>query len=203
MGQWGEWSACSKSCVDHYERFGHQSRKRTCWPAINGGLDCSYHGDLTETRYIPGHMTVFFNLCRSCAGDDLLPTYCPTPAFWSLWTHWDDCDASCLKDGEASPKQRRKRFCQEGENSPQSCENIPGNSEEQRECSPRPSACPKNVIFTQWSSWSACSQDCLPQLYTSVGGQSRVRKCDGNVTLCDVYQTKQVRSCNLHRCPGE
>ena len=52
MGQWSQWGSCSKSCVDPYERFGHQSRNRTCWPSINGGLDCSYHGDLTETRYI-------------------------------------------------------------------------------------------------------------------------------------------------------
>ena len=144
------------------------------------------------------------NLCRSCAGDDLLPTYCPIPASWSLWTNWDDCDASCLQESDNQPKQRRKRFCKEEENSsPVSCENLPGLSEEERECLPALRPCPQNVLFTHWSKWSDCSQKCLPQLYTSVGGQFRIRQCEGNVSLCENYQTKQVRSCNLHRCPGE
>ena len=188
VGQWGAWSACSKKCVGYYERFGSQSRTRSCRDPVNGGLGCRYHGLLTETR--------------SCAGDEELPTYCPSPATWSLWTHWESCDRACLHVGQEKHKQTRRRFCKEGENSDVTCDNIEGSSVEERECLPTPEICPSSIRFTAWTAWSECTQDCVNEDFYTVGGQFRNRTCEGNQKTCQNFNTLQVRHCNLHRCPG-
>lgn len=187
MGPWTKWGTCSKRCVGYYERLGTQSRTRSCRPAVNGGLSCQYQGSLTETR--------------SCAGDDVLVTYCPDPASWSLWTHWDNCDHTCLQIGQGEPKQTRRRLCREGENSPITCETLTGPAVEERNCLPVPKICPVSVKFGKWAAWSDCSQDCATGDFSTVGGQFRNRTCEGNTITCQSFQTLQVRSCNVHRCP--
>ena len=185
---WSEWGACSKPCVDYYDRLGSQSRTRGCKPAVNGGIGCRYHGSMIETR--------------SCAGDDGLVTFCPNPASWSLWTHWENCDHTCLRVGQEKPKQTRRRLCREGENSPVTCQTNPGSAVEERDCLPVPKTCPNSVKFGDWTGWSACSQECVTADFSMVGGQTRNRTCQGNLQTCQSFQTLQVRSCNLHRCPG-
>lgn len=40
FGPWTDWSFCSKSCIGMDEKYGQKSRKRTCFPPLNGGKSC-------------------------------------------------------------------------------------------------------------------------------------------------------------------
>ena len=187
MGPWSKWTKCSKSCVRHHERHGRQNRTRECVPAVNGGRKCSLLGPLTEVR--------------SCSGDYGLVEYCPSPASWSLWTQWDPCRQDCLRSGEEPPRQARRRFCREGENSPVTCANLPGAAVEEQACQVVPDLCPDSVRFGPWSNWSECSQECVTPDYATVGGRWRNRTCEG--PGCQSFPSIEVKSCNLHQCPED
>ena len=187
LGPWTEWSACSKSCVGHYERLGRQSRSRECRPARSGGLNCSFFGPLQETR--------------SCAGESGLVEYCPSPAYWSLWTHWDTCSHRCTRAGEKPAHQTRRRLCWEGENSPMTCDTISGSRVEEKACQPTPRVCPDSIKIGPWSAWTECNQKCVDSNYATVGGRWRNRTCEG--IGCDNYQNFHIESCNVARCPED
>ena len=86
---------------------------------------------------------------------------CP---FWSKWTEWSDCSATCGKNGT----QTRNRECKLGIIGDLSCP-IGGDLETQK-CNEK--LCP---TFTDWSDWSECPVTC--------GGaiQLRARACENGL----------------------
>ncbi|XP_075339247.1 properdin-like [Odontesthes bonariensis] len=149
-GQWGAWSPhelCSVSCGE-----GLQLSNRKCnnpEPKY-GGKICE--GPSTQSR-----------VCRSP---------CPVHGFWSGWSNWGDCSASCISEGQKLPTRTRHRSCSNPapSSSPpgQAC---PGQANDVGNCEFLP-YCQVNGVWGVWSPYSSCPVTC------GVGLQTSSRKCD-------------------------
>ncbi|XP_072219621.1 properdin-like [Leuresthes tenuis] len=149
-GKWGAWSPyglCSVSCGE-----GLQLSNRKCDnPAPKyGGKICE--GPSTQSR-----------VCQSP---------CPVHGFWSGWSNWGDCSASCISEGQKLPTRTRRRSCSNPapSSSPpgQAC---PGQANEVSNCEFL-AHCEVNGGWGPWSPYSSCSATC------GVGLQRSSRKCD-------------------------
>ncbi|XP_018516956.1 properdin [Lates calcarifer] len=150
-GGWGAWSApgpCSVSCGE-----GLQLSIRICnQPAPkHGGRPCE--GPSTRS-----------SVCKST---------CPVDGFWSGWSSWGECSASCIPQGGA-PTRTRHRSC----SNPAPSSNPPGRGcqDDSRQkavenCNQLPH-CPVDGGWGSWSPFTSCPVTC------GVGLQVSVRKCD-------------------------
>lgn len=89
VGEWGNWSACSKHCGG-----GKMNRKRTVTVRTNsddGGKLCP-----TSTQELE---------CNSAA--------CDAPCELSEWSAWSSCDSTCKRDGPRPVKTRTKAVIKE------------------------------------------------------------------------------------------
>ncbi|XP_034047012.1 properdin-like [Thalassophryne amazonica] len=148
-GNWGEWSepgSCSVSCGE-----GLRLASRMCDnPAPK------YGGRLCE-----GPSTRHF-VCQSP---------CPVHGFWSGWSSWSDCSSSCITEGHATVRTRR-RYCSNPAPSPSPPgKDCVGDSLQTESCD-HLSYCPVHGSWGQWSPFSYCSVTC------GLGLQLSNRKCD-------------------------
>ncbi|KAM4552083.1 properdin-like [Odontesthes bonariensis] len=126
----------------------------------------------------------------------------PVHGFWSGWSNWGDCSASCISEGQKLPTRTRHRSCSNPapSSSPpgQAC---PGQANDVGNCEFLP-YCQVNGVWGVWSPYSSCPVTC------GVGLQTSSRKCDSPApkhggTPCpgNGDQTK-ICSTKVH-CPGK
>ena len=222
---WTQWTSCSKTCSN-----GTRTRNRTCGnpPPQYGGKTCS--GNSSDIKYcnlrscpldgIWALWTQWTSCSKTCSNGTRTrnrtctnppPQFggkncsgetseiegchrriCPIHGQWTAWSRWSDCSHTC-----SGGIKYRDRTCS---NPPPSNEGktCTGNSTEVEMCSVRP--CVVIKAWTEWSSWSDCSQTC------SNATASRFRICraipatqsPGNGCLGDYVE---IRHCHLQPCP--
>lgn len=100
---------------------------------------------------------------QACQPDKDVPP-CPAKAgaasFWSSWSEWEVCPATCKKPG----LQTRRRNCNKVSNSSKGCN---GKAREEQTCE---SICPPDG-WTEWDQWSHCAKTC------GKGQEARKRTC--------------------------
>ncbi|XP_076806101.1 uncharacterized protein LOC143449687 isoform X2 [Clavelina lepadiformis] len=153
---WTEWSGCSVSCGP-----GFQERTRICL----GDFPCP--------------------LIEGLGADDqrdCFPGVCP---YWSEWSHWSFCEATC-----GASFRSRTRQCL-GDYPPEVGCPLFGEPLEVDACSL--GECP---YWGKWGSWVSCSSSC------GDGVRSRSRECIGDFPLqyCAPGSRKEEEGCNLGEC---
>ncbi|XP_078382401.1 uncharacterized protein LOC144665100 [Oculina patagonica] len=171
--QWSSWSRCSRSCAG-----GAQRRSRSCTnpPPANGGRDCSGQGEAMELR--------------KCNNHD-----CPVHGGYSQWSSWSQCSKLC--DGGT---QHRNRSCTNPKPAYRGsgCSRL-GLAKDSRTCNTQ--RCPVHGGYSQWSSWSQCSQSC------DGGTKQRNRSCTNPPPAksgkdCNrLGRATASRKCNTFGCP--
>jgi len=157
MGEWQEWQACSKTCLQEQENPGMRERKRSCVPPKNGGLPCQQDEEIDH---------------KFCAGDGESLTFCPLDFTFNDWTEWSNCSHSC---GEGVTT--RSRLCNQGRYGGAQCPSL--NEREQKSCFIQ--ACSerqddKGCILLEWSAWTACTKTCYDAKNPKYGTRVRRRK---------------------------
>ncbi|XP_041813710.1 properdin-like [Chelmon rostratus] len=148
-GSWGAWSSpgpCSASCGE-----GLQMSIRVCdHPAPKyGGRFCDGPSARSST-------------CRSP---------CPVDGFWTGWSAWGECSASCIPQGQ-SPVRTRHRSCSNpGPSSSPPGRGCHGDDRQTENCDHLPH-CPVDGGWGSWSPFSSCPVTC------GMGLQVSVRSCD-------------------------
>ncbi|XP_072033743.1 uncharacterized protein [Amphiura filiformis] len=164
---WGPYSEfCSRTCGG-----GTQTRYRTC----------------NDPR--PGDD--FYCIGPSSESIQCNNEPCPTDdAYWSTWSSWTLCSATCGSDGTLT----RTRLCVD----PLAFINsgrCDGDESEMRSCSAPP--CPFQE-WSRWSSWGGCSELC------GGGERGRSRYCyDAQIpNRCDGRST-EYENCNVRNCDDD
>ena len=166
--EWGQWSSCSKSCMNEGGELGHETRRRTCNPPQNGGMPCK-ESDATEQR--------------SCA-----PSFCSINHVLGMWSGWGDCSTAC-GDGTTI----RMRNCTEGRYGGTQCPEL----EERKKCNLKPCPECKLYDWTQWSACSISCRDSLDMIQV-FGTRRRTRKydeVDPNNPMCDKTSMTETDKC--------
>ncbi|XP_029913631.1 properdin-like [Myripristis murdjan] len=148
-GSWGAWSPpgpCSASCGE-----GLQLSIRECdSPAPKyGGRVCE--GESARA-----------SRCEST---------CTVDGFWSGWSSWGECSASCIPAGRASVRTRQRSCSNPAPSASPPGQGCPGDSTQTESCS-HLSHCPVDGSWGSWGPFSSCSVSC------GVGLQRAVRRCD-------------------------
>lgn len=167
---WSNWTACSSSCGN-----GIQAKFRLCnnpKPQA-GGDSCS------------GKNVMF----KSCVIAKCRDESHQNDSFWTQWTSWSHCSATC-----SGGFQTRSRYCRR-RLSPFHLGNCTGNKGpiqvDSNICEVQPCA-----EWSSWSTWETCSETC------GGGTQKRVRKCQGSIADVDCQgENSQTVSCNTEPCP--
>eukprot|EP00933_Yihiella_yeosuensis_P079036 TRINITY_DN9111_c0_g10_i1.p1 TRINITY_DN9111_c0_g10~~TRINITY_DN9111_c0_g10_i1.p1 ORF type:complete len:1252 (+),score=222.05 TRINITY_DN9111_c0_g10_i1:165-3920(+) len=221
-GDWGAFSACSKTCGG-----GKKKRfRKVVTRAANGGAKCK-GSDFEEA---------------DCGKND-----CPKDCSYEAWSDWSSCSQSCGKGTETRKRtitaaqyggknnckgdKVETRQCNKKE-CPQDCkwdywkswsacskscgggkttrfrkvlskaaaggQKCDGSSTEAKDCSPQ--ACPVDCAYSDWSSWGSCSVSC--------GDGHLVRKrtiatsaAYGGQPCPDKNLLTDKRSCSMKPCP--
>lgn len=191
---WGEWSACTKSC-----NGGKTSRSRKCIGESTGRCDgvadelnpCNTHSCPEWTKwgsYIPcsvscgGGKTFRSRKCigRGCVGESRQEVKCNTgecPIF-SQWLHWSPCSVTC-----GVGTRRRTKKCISG--GAYKCPSEPPTDEV---------GCKVYCGTISWSTWSECgTNSCM---------RTRIPKCKfGNEDgYCQDFPQAQSKYCNKLQC---
>ncbi|XP_068458060.1 properdin-like [Clinocottus analis] len=148
-GSWGAWSSlgpCSASCGE-----GLQLSIRPCdGPAPkHGGRFC----DGPSTRS---------SICQRA---------CPVDGFWSGWSSWGECSTSCIPEGRASIRSRRRSCSSPAPSIEPPGSDCHGDDSETENCNHLPH-CPVDGGWGSWSPLSTCPVTC------GVGLQESLRRCD-------------------------
>ncbi len=129
--EWGAYGKCSVTCGR-----GTRTRSRVC----RGGGTGPCQGPATEETF-----------CERAS--------CPAPSFWSAWSPWGGCSATC-----GVGTHTRRRTCSAGKG------RCAGTGEHSELCKVRP--CPVDGGWSEWSVFHPCPVTC------GKGRHSRVRRCD-------------------------
>ncbi|KAL6102345.1 cfp [Pungitius sinensis] len=146
---WSPWSQCNVPCGE-----GVMQRNRKCFGI--GGSECEKPKEKVEM--IPCNGTC----CQRP---------CPVAGVWSSWSSWAQCSSSCIPEGRA-PIRNRRRTC----SSPAPSTDPPGlgcrgDDSEDQNCDNLPH-CAVNGSWGSWSPFSSCPVTC------GVGLQESFRGCD-------------------------
>ena len=180
--RWGSWSSCSRSCNrgekvrKRREQVKQQGAGRRCRGGDRDRRSCN-------TQSCPTTTTTTTELSVDCV--------------WSQWGAWSQCSRSC-NVGE-TVRTRRELVSQQGAG--QRCF---GDDKDRRSCNtqrcPVPTTTELSVdcLWSQWSSWSDCTQSCdggekLRTRRELVRQQGAGRECFGD--------NEDRKSCNTQRCP--
>ena len=167
---WSNWTVCSSSCG-----AGAKAKFRLC---INpkprhGGDSCHGKNIIVKSCKIAE--------CRGASNQN--------DSFWSSWTSWSQCSATCSRG-----YRTRSRYCRTKLNPLHlgNCSGVTGPVQiESNICEIQPCA-----AWSSWSSWDTCSQSC------GGGTQQRIRTCKNftNEMACQ-GENSQAVSCNTNPCP--
>ncbi|XP_031555168.1 uncharacterized protein LOC116292070 [Actinia tenebrosa] len=225
---WSSWSPCTKTCgsssLSQRERActspepryggrpcqGDSVQTREC-----GKQPCPVNGDFSDwSSWTPcANVSCGSNLfsMRNRTCDNPRPKFggenctghlvekkscrlkhCPINGGFSSWSQWSECPKNCKVSGVA----HRRRRCDNPKprNGGQDCV---GPKLETKACS---NTCPVDGGFTEWTSWSKCSQECGR---TSI--KSRERYCTNPSPANGGKRCKgskfQVKICRKDGCP--
>ncbi|XP_031162820.1 properdin [Sander lucioperca] len=148
-GSWGAWSQpgpCSVSCGE-----GLQLATRRCdSPAPKyGGRHCD--GPSTQS-----------SVCQSP---------CPVDGFWTGWSSWGECSASCIPEGRAPVRSRQRSCSNPAPSSSPPGAGCQGGASETTFCNHLPH-CSVDGGWGSWSPFSSCPVTC------GAGLQVSLRRCD-------------------------
>lgn len=167
---WTIWTACSSSCG-----AGGQVKFRFCTnpKPQAGGDSCNGRNFMLKTCVI-----------AKCTDESH-----QNDSFWSSWTSWSHCSATCSRGYKTRSRYCRRRL------SPFHLGNCTGAEGpvhiESNICEVKPCA-----AWGSWSKWEACSQTC------GGGIQKRVRKCKSSIIDMSCQgENSQAVSCNTDLCP--
>ncbi|XP_041848471.1 properdin-like isoform X3 [Melanotaenia boesemani] len=176
-GNWGAWSSpgpCSVTCG-----VGLQLSNRQC-----DNPTPKYGG-----KYCEGPSSQS-SVCQSP---------CPVHGFWSGWSSWSECSASCIPQGQQLTRIRQRLCSNPAPSSSPPGQACQGEAEQVSNCANLP-YCPVNGAWGPWSAYSSCAVTC------GVGLLVSSRKCDnpahkygGSSCPGEARRTK-ICSTNLH-CP--
>ena len=167
---WSNWTECSSSCG-----AGAKAKFRFC---INpkphrGGESC--HGKNV--------------VIKSCKIAECRGASHQNDSFWSSWTRWSQCSATC-----STGTRTRSRYCRKKVNPFHlgNCSGVTGPVQvESNICEIQPCA-----AWSSWSSWDTCSQSC------GGGMQHRVRTCKSlTIEMTCQGENSQAVNCNTNPCP--
>lgn len=168
--EWTNWTACSSSCGN-----GVQAKFRLCTSPKPqaGGDSCS------------GKNVIF----KSCVIAKCRDKSHHNDSFWTPWTSWSHCSATCSRGYQTRSRYCRRRL------SPfhlTNCTGVKGPIQvETNICEVQPCA-----EWSTWSTWKTCSQTC------GGGIQKRVRSCKSSIIDMDCQgENSQTVSCNTEPCP--
>ncbi|XP_076808634.1 uncharacterized protein LOC143451786 isoform X1 [Clavelina lepadiformis] len=122
----------------------------------------------------------------------------PPDPYWSTWGAWSECPKKC-----GMHQQMRKRTCRDGQNPSRLSNACPGESTEARDCpsqaeyctTPQPQKdCSQTVVYTPWTDWSSCWNNCTQTRWRQQDCESRYGHKSG--------EQWQARSCRGGRCPS-
>lgn len=168
--EWSNWTACSSSCGT-----GVQVKFRLC----------TNPKPLTDGDSCRGKNVMF----KSCAIAKCTDESHQNDSFWSPWTSWSQCSATCSQGYQTRSRYCRRRL------SPFHLGNCTGIKRpiqvETNICEVQPCA-----EWSSWSTWETCSQTC------GGGIQQRVRNCKSLIIDMDCQgENSQTVSCNTDPCP--
>ncbi|XP_055329397.1 SCO-spondin-like [Paramacrobiotus metropolitanus] len=164
----GKWKCCKNECGKNIcsspiQDFGwyHWGQWGSCTASCGGGVrvrnrNCNFPGRLAEQKkYCHGN---HYEL-ESCNSQKCESYVSP----WMEWTSWTACSAKC---GGGVRSRYRFRVCADEDSSEKIfCDDFQMDLEE---CNYHSCA---DVVYSNWSSWSACSSSC------GTGLMSRFRSC--------------------------
>lgn len=168
--EWSNWTACSASCGT-----GVQVKFRFCTnPKPQAGGDSCH-----------GKNAVF----KNCEIAKCIPESHQNDSYWSSWTSWSHCSATCSLGHQTRTRYCRKRV------SPFHLGNCTGATGpvqvESNVCELKPCA-----TWSSWSRWESCSHTC------GGGIQKRVRNCKSSLNDMDCQgESSQAVTCNTGPCP--
>ncbi|XP_078600551.1 properdin-like [Branchiostoma floridae x Branchiostoma japonicum] len=220
-GGWSGWTACSATCGNH----GTQTRaRRHAVTAACDGTACSGPSSQTQAcnrrccpRDCQWHNWSSWSACTATCGSSgtrsrtrgNTPAYCggsgcsgsssqveacnrqccPVNCQWSSWGSWSSCSASC----GSGTQTRTRSIAVSASCAGRACV---GGTRESKSC--YGGCCPRNCLWHNWSTWSACTTSC-----GNSGTRSRTRSktaeyCGGSQCSGD---GDQVEACNRGCCP--
>merc|ERR1719402_1093920 len=171
--EWEMWSSCQATCGKSKKRRGRSCKNARTFQKL----------PLEECG---NPETEAFQEC-ACKIIE-----CPINGGWSEWTEWSSCSQMCIYEGANNSEQRehnskahhkRHRYCTNPipNKFGKKCRRDKGNKwDEKTEAEVQRKRCkvgnlvtycPENCIYTEWSSWSACSSTCISS--TPYWGQDR------------------------------
>ncbi|XP_061556141.1 properdin-like [Phycodurus eques] len=148
-GQWGEWSppgTCSVQCGEGLRLATRQCDRP---PPKYGGRLC----EGPSGRASACHVT------------------CAVDGSWSGWSHWGECSSSCIPEGGAPVKTRRRSCSSPAPSILPPGEGCRGDISSAEACDHLPH-CTVHGAWGSWSSFSACPVTC------GVGLEVSRRSCD-------------------------
>ena len=171
--QWSEFTQCSRTCGN-----GTKTRTRNCTNPLpqHGGNNCSMYGHHTHSISCNSHP-------------------CPIHGNYSQWTKFSTCSSSCGNGTKTRTRNCTNPLPQHGG---KNC-SIYGHHTQVFPCNTHP--CPIHGNYTQWGTFSHCSQSC------GNGTKHRTRNCSNPIpqhggSNCSVHgRHTQTASCNTHPCP--
>ncbi|XP_047427289.1 properdin-like [Mugil cephalus] len=151
-GNWGAWSPPGPCSVTCGEGLRLSNRKCDSPTPKYGGRNCD--GPSSQS-----------SVCQSP---------CPVDGFWSGWSSWSECSASCLSPNKASVRSRQRSCSNPEPSSTPRGAPCRGELSQSEQCHWLPH-CPVDGGWGPWSPFSPCAVTC------GVGAQVSVRKCDSPI----------------------
>ncbi|XP_061587039.1 properdin-like [Cololabis saira] len=148
-GNWGPWAPpgpCSVPCGE-----GLQLSVRRC------DSPAPQHGG----KYCEGQSSRSV-VCQSP---------CPVHGFWSGWSPWSECSATCIPEGKAAFRTRQRLCNNPAPSSAPPGRPCQGDDKERENCQDLPH-CPVDGSWGSWSQFSPCPVKC------GVGLRESVRTCN-------------------------
>ncbi|XP_022073264.2 properdin [Acanthochromis polyacanthus] len=148
-GNWGAWSPAGPCSVSCGEGLRLSTRKCDSPAPKYGGLYCE--GPSTQS-----------SVCKSP---------CPVDGFWSGWSNWGECTASCIPQGRAPVRTRRRSCSNPAPSTTPPGGGCQGDNRQVEHCNHLPH-CKVDGGWGSWSPFTSCPVTC------GVGFQVSIRRCD-------------------------
>lgn len=151
---------------------------------------------LTSHLFEPGDVVGIG--CRTCTcvnGKFSCSGQCQTNGGWSMWSDWSPCSVTC-----GNGTSTRIRSCNDPAPAVNGHDCI-GQRIDTKSCSL--AACPVDCAWSQWSTWSNCSQSCNGIQYRKRDKTEPVN--NGKKCIAASYEKRSCKSnilCNNQMCEG-
>jgi len=179
QSDWGDWTACSKSCLTGDMR-GEQTRSRTLTTAAqDGGIACGASDNLRECNLHP----------------------CPVDCVANGWIEDGTCSEPC---GDGQQKWTRTLATTPAYGGADVSGGVScGTLDKETACNLQ--SCAVHCDMSQWTDWGTCSLSC----WSGTGSTGKSSRTRSMITAPNSHvdavgcptDTYAERDCNVHRCP--